>query len=113
ISGIYDVSDLAQHGSGQKSVPRVFGAGEAAWSRASPINHLGRSPVPRIMLAIGDEDAPVLIRQYESMKRALEGHGAHPTAVEVSDRTHISILTELLSEGDPLGEEILRFMQAL
>jgi acetyl esterase/lipase len=111
ISGIYSIGDLAASGGGQRSVPRVFGSNEDDWAKASPIEHiLEAGPVPKIMMAIGDDDPPSLRHQYDAMKHALGDAGIPAKAIEVANRTHISILTELFRDGDPLGEAVLGFM---
>jgi acetyl esterase/lipase len=110
ISGVYDIEDLSRDMFGAPNVRRVFGRNEALWKLASPVN-LAKSDTPRLLLAIGDRDDATLRRQHKAMVAALKKVGAPAEEVEIDRRTHSLIVIELFSEGDPLGEEIEKFMQ--
>lgn len=113
ISGVYDVEDLAHSTFGAANVTRVFGRNEEVWRRASPVRLASAAKnVPRLMLAIGEYDDPMLKRQHEAMAGVLRGAGVKPEVIEVENRSHSTIVVELFSEVDPLGEAIEKFVRA-
>jgi acetyl esterase/lipase len=111
ISGVYDVNHLARSSYGARNVRRVFGADEELWRRASPVNLISKKPKTQFLMAIGDDDEGMLKEQHVEMMRALRKVNADAVEVEVVDRNHNTVVTELFSETDQLGEQIFEMIK--
>lgn len=111
ISGVYDVPNLATSYYGSRNVRRVFGTNEDDWRRASPVNLVRGKPKTRLLLAIGDEDEPRLIEQHAAMMQVLRAAKADVEELKIDDRNHNTVVTELFSETDVLGEKIFAMIK--
>jgi acetyl esterase/lipase len=78
---------------------------------ASPIQHV-RDDAPPMLLMVADGDTELRRQQNIEMFEAMQATG-HPSVVFriLEDRTHGSIFTHMLEEGDPTVEFMLEFME--
>lgn len=110
ISGPYDLPELATTATGERRVPSAFGSNIEVWEAASPARFDGAPALP-LFLAAADDDHPILLRQGRALHQRLAARGAPVRWLEVPDRTHATVITELLAEEDPLGAAVLRFVE--
>lgn len=78
---------------------------------AAPLGHVGPG-APRLLLISGDDDWPARLEENQFLAAALHRVAKNPPVplVVVPDRNHGTILSRFLTEGDPAGAAVLRFM---
>jgi acetyl esterase/lipase len=115
ISGVYDVEDLANDATDRDShVLPVFGKDAAVWHDASPQAQLPKdaSLLPPMLIATGDADVPKLRNEARRFAETLRAMHAQVVEREIADRDHRSVIVRFAEDDDPLGEDVLAFMQA-
>jgi acetyl esterase/lipase len=88
----------------------VWGEDPSDWLAASVTPHIGGKG--RMLLIYADGDADWRRRQNEEFGKAMRAAGnRNVTMVEVPDRNHRSLMSELTAPDDRIGDLILRFVQ--
>jgi acetyl esterase/lipase len=89
----------------------VWGSDPADWLAASVTPHIGRAE-GRMLLIYADGDDEWRRRQNDTFGEAMRSAGNHGVQViEVPNRDHISLMTELNASDDKIGDLIQRFIQ--
>jgi len=105
ITGMMDATTA-----GAERIAITYANDMATAEKASPISHV-RSDAPPMLLMVADGDTELRreqnIRMFEFMKET--GHPAMEFRM-LEDRTHGSIFSHMLEEGDPTVEFMLDFM---
>lgn len=119
VSGVFNLTiDLGEHAGPEDNRPvtgpaafftQVFGTERSAHRAASPLRHV-RPNLPPFLIAYADRDMLTLAGQGEQFQEALVERGDSARKLLMNDRTHISILRNVVKPGDPLGEAILSFV---
>lgn len=111
ISGPYDVRGLGRsHVTGATLVAPAFGKNSSAWREASPVSHLRAAVPPPFLVAWADGDFEVLRRHARAFVAALRSRGAKVQTAEAPFKGHFTVAMDLGEPGDPLGDEIERFV---
>jgi len=76
---------------------------------ASPIEHVAGNHPP-CLLIYADKDFLTLDVQAERMCKKLTDCQCEARAVKIADRTHISIITNMVNEADPANQAIFEFL---
>jgi acetyl esterase/lipase len=91
----------------------VWGTDEKAWIDASPAHHL-RADAPAMLIVYADGDEPWRRQQNVEMAQALQAAGSRRVEiVQITDRTHMSILRKLPEDGDPAAARVVEFVRAV
>jgi acetyl esterase/lipase len=89
----------------------VWGSDPADWLAASVTPHIG-SAEGRMLLIYADGDDEWRRRQNDTFGEAMRSAGNHAVQViEVPNRDHISLMTNLNASDDQIGDLIRRFIQ--
>jgi arylformamidase len=108
ISGPYDINMMAE------SVPKLareaFGSDRKGWTNASAATHLGKTSLPRFLIAIGDGDPQGLHLQARTFIKALRRAGGQVKRVLARGRNHFRIIYRLGEKGDALGDAVKAFI---
>jgi acetyl esterase/lipase len=89
----------------------LWGSDPADWLAASVTPHIG-SAEGRMLLIYADGDEEWRRRQNDTFGKAMRSAGNHAVQViEVPNRNHTSLMTELNASDDRIGELIRRFIQ--
>jgi acetyl esterase/lipase len=86
----------------------IFTEDKEVVKSASPIEHV-KGNHPPFLLIYADKDLPTLNLQAEQICSKLTGCQCEARTVKIADRTHISIITNMINEADPVNQEIFRF----
>ncbi len=89
----------------------AFGPELAGWKDASPIEHV-RADTPPWLLIYAQHDYPGLGLMARELHAALTEKKNVAEVLEIPDKTHITIITSIASEGDPTTAAMLKFMRA-
>jgi acetyl esterase/lipase len=76
---------------------------------ASPIEHVTGKHPPCLCL-YADKDYLTLDAQAEQMCKKLKECKCEAATLQIKDRTHITIITSMVSEADPANQAILEFL---
>lgn len=87
----------------------AFGNDRDECRDASPINHVGKSEPPFLLL-YADRDIPTLGRMAEDMDAELKKNKCDSECMKMVHRTHITIMTSMVDENDEARKAILRFV---
>ncbi len=88
----------------------VWGSDLSTWRKASPSSYVGDGKPP-LFFVYADGDDDWRRGQIEGAVRAFEAAGqASVEAVEISDRSHLSIVEKLVDPGDPASAHIANFV---
>jgi len=90
---------------------RVFGAERPTHRAASPLRHV-RSGLPPFLVTYADRDMLTLAGQGEQFYEALAEKGVGARKLLMKDRTHVSILRNVVKKDDPLGQAVLAFIRS-
>jgi acetyl esterase/lipase len=90
---------------------QVFGNDPVVHRQASPVQHV-RADLPPFLVTYADRDMLTLAGQGEAFQEALAAKGAAARKLLMNDRTHLSILRNMVQPGDPLGEAVLAFIRS-
>jgi acetyl esterase/lipase len=104
MSGVYTISPLFV------GFQSAFGNDPEQCKAASPLTHV-RADLPPFLLLYADKDFPTLDKMAVDMCAALEKCKCDVKALEVKDRTHISIMALTLRETDPTSRAIIEFVE--
>jgi acetyl esterase/lipase len=126
ISGVYRIHDVqlnagipqarakgSSSASGRSVAPpfsSVFGNDMETRRDASPLVHV-KPGVPPFLVLYADHDLMMLPDMAREFASALKQQKCETEAVEVKQRSHISILWNITQEGDPAGRAILEFVE--
>jgi acetyl esterase/lipase len=89
----------------------VWGSDPADWLLASVTPHLDTA-VGRMLVIYADGDDEWRRRQNERFGEAMRSAGNHDVrVVEVPNRNHMSLMTDLNASDDHIGDLMLRFIQ--
>lgn len=110
VSGIYDLTRLGV--TGQLLFQDVFGTRNDELQSASPALRVPGKPAPFLLL-YAERDFPTADYQTRRLETALDKSGGTVRSVEIPDRNHVNIIAGLGRKGDPVREEVLRFLQEL
>jgi acetyl esterase/lipase len=88
----------------------AFGSDRDECKDASPINHIGKSEPPFLLL-YGDHDIPTLGRMAEDMDAELKKNKCDSECLKMAHRSHISIMTSMVEEKDEARRAIVQFIQ--
>ncbi len=87
------------------------GDADRTWAKdASPIQFVGGSAPPVLLLRAGGESGP-LIRQSDLLRDALNKAGAHADLVVAPGLSHTRIVPTLSREDRPAGAAVLNFLR--
>ncbi|MGE4651773.1 MAG: alpha/beta hydrolase [Myxococcota bacterium] len=88
----------------------VWGSDPSTWRKASPSSYIGAGKPP-LFFVYADGDDDWRRDQIEAAVRAFKAAGqASVEAVEVSDRSHLSIVEKLVEPDDPASLHIANFV---
>ena len=110
VSGIYDLTRLGV--TGQLLFQDVFGVRDEQLQSASPALRVQGKPAPFLLL-YADRDLPTFDYQARHLESVLDKSGGTVRSVEIPDRNHRNIIAGLGRKGDPVREEVLRFLKEL
>ena len=110
VSGIYDLTRLGV--TGQLLFQDVFGVRDEQLQSASPALRVQGKPAPFLLL-YADNDIPTFDYQTRRLESALDQSGGTVRSVEIPDRNHRDIIAGLGRKGDPVRDEVLRFLKEL
>lgn len=110
VSGIYDLTRLGV--TGQLLFQDVFGVRDEQLRSASPALRVQGKPAPFLLL-YADRDLPTFDDQTRRLESALGKSGGTVRSLEIPDRNHRNIIAGLGRKGDPVREEVLRFLKEL
>ena len=110
VSGVYDLTRTGV--TGQLLYQDVFGTGNEELRAASPALRVGSKPAPFLLLYAA-QDYPTADYQTRRLQGALAKSGGTVRSLEIADRNHVNIIAGLGRKGDPVREEILRFLKEL
>lgn len=110
VSGIYDLTRLGV--TGQLLFQDVFGVRDEQLRSASPALRVQGKPAPFLLL-YADRDLPTFDYQTRRLESVLDKSGGTVRTVEIPDRNHRDIIAGLGRKGDPVREEVLRFLMEL
>jgi acetyl esterase/lipase len=102
LSGVYEISAT-------KTFESAFGKDEKACKDASPLTHV-KGNHPPTLLMYAEKDYPLLDVMGERMCKALKGCKCEATALQIANRTHISIIVMMASQEDPATQAALEFI---
>jgi len=108
ISGIYDLT-LGGVTARMLYEP-VFGSDPAVLAEASPALQLGKDSPPFLLL-YAQNDYPSMDVQARRFQRALKQAGIPGSTTMIPGRDHISIISGLAREGDPVRKMVLEFVK--
>jgi acetyl esterase/lipase len=108
ISGVYDLTQLPE-----RFASRVFGAGAAVLSTASPTRQ-ARAGLPPFLLLYADKDFPGCGKEpAEAFAKALREKGTKVTTREMTGSSHYKMVLGTVIPGDPESEAILAFITSV
>jgi len=108
ISGVYD---LTVGGVTAKMLYEpVFGSDSQGLAEASPALHLTKKSPPFLVL-YAQNDYPSLDVQARRFQKALKEAGIQVKAAMIPGRDHVSIISGLAREGDPVRNLVLDFVK--
>ena len=110
VSGVYDLTRTGV--TGQLLYQDVFGTRNEQLQAASPALRVRSKPAPFLLL-YADQDYPTADYQTRRLESALTKWGGTVRSLEIADRNHVNIIAGLGRKGDPVREEILRFLKEL
>ncbi len=110
ISGPYDITFMARDV--PKLAKEVFSEHPENWKKASPANHLGKSPLPPFLIAHADKEHPSLHQQAKMFSIALRQAGASVKNYEAKNSNHFRIIQNLARPGDTLGTLLENFISS-
>ena len=110
VSGIYDLTRLGV--TGQLLFQDVFGVRDEQLRSASPALRVQGKPAPFLLL-YAERDLPTFDYQTRRLESVLDKSGGTVRSVEIPDRNHRNIIAGLGRKGDPVREEVLRFLKEL
>lgn len=87
----------------------VFGTDLLERKKAFPINHVHKG-LPPFLILYGDHDFPGCDKMSTDFSKEIEKEKGEVKAVEIPKRNHISILTNLPADDDPVQRTMLRFI---
>ena len=89
----------------------VWGEDPAAWLKASVTPHIGAGRVP-MLLIYGDADADWRREQNDTFGAAMRSAGSrHIRVVEVPNRTHMALMSEMNAADDRIGALVTEFVK--
>lgn len=103
LSGVHTISPLLP------IYRNAFGKDRDDCRQASPITHVGESHPP-FMLYYADHDLPTLGKMSEDLCAMLKKNKGEAECVKVPHRNHMTILTDLMQEDDPVKFGIFEFI---
>ncbi len=110
VSGVYDLTRTGV--TGQLLYQDVFGTRNQQLQAASPALQVQSKPAPFLLLYAA-QDYPTADYQTRRLENALSKSGGTVRSLEIADRNHVNIIAGLGRKGDPVREEILRFLKEL
>jgi acetyl esterase/lipase len=103
ISGVYNILPVG-------ALAKAFGTDPEVCKKASPLaNVTGKHPP--FLLIYADADYPLLDIMAENMGKALTKAKCEATTLKIEKRDHISIIKNMLEEGDPTRQAVLDFVK--
>lgn len=87
----------------------VWGTDPANWLAASVTPHINKGKRP-MLLIYADGDADWRKRQNETFVNNMRTMGNDARAVEVVHRDHMTLMSDMNSESDQIGELVLKFI---
>ncbi len=106
ISGVYAIRP---EGETWADFPSVFGTDPEVRRKASPLTHVQGDHAP-FLVVFAERDFPGLPAQARLFEAALRKAGADAKLVEIPARGHIDEILAVGRAGDPLTEEIAKFV---
>jgi len=120
VSGVFNLTiDLGPNAGPEDNRPvtgpaefftRVFGADRPTHRAASPLRHV-RPKLPPFLVTYADRDMITLAGQGEQFQEALAAQGVTARKLLVKERTHVSILRNIVRPDDPLGQAVMAFIR--
>jgi acetyl esterase/lipase len=101
ISGVYTIRP------GKLSGP--FGSDETVCRNASPMSHVGGKHPPFLVL-YADKDGPGFDKMADDFAQALQKNKIEATSRKINDRTHGSIVGNMVNQDDPTMQLVLGFI---
>jgi acetyl esterase/lipase len=109
ISGIYDVTIEPP---GPFNVYRiVFGTDPQQRRDASPITHVGPNKPP-FLIMYAQFDFPGFDAQARQLLSLLREYGNEAALIQIPNRDHVTIITNIGEPNDPTTQEILKFLRS-
>jgi len=87
----------------------AFGSDREECRDASPINHVGKSEPPFLLL-YADKDIPTLGRMAEDMDAELKKNKCDSECMKMTHRTHITIMTSMVDDNDEARRAVVQFV---
>jgi acetyl esterase/lipase len=87
----------------------AFGNDREECKDASPINHVGKSEPPFLLL-YGDKDIPTLGRMAEDLDAELRKNKCDSECMKMAHRTHLTIMTSMIDDKDETRLAVLQFI---
>ncbi|MCI0343045.1 MAG: alpha/beta hydrolase [Planctomycetales bacterium] len=106
ISGVYVIRP---EGESWGDFPAVFGTDPEVRKKASPLTHV-KGDHPPFLVLFAERDFLGLPAQARLLHAALEKAGSDSKLVEIPERGHIDEIFAVGRPGDPLTEEIAKFV---
>lgn len=115
ISGPYELVEMGRSRVlvGKPLVEPAFGPDEAVWRAASPARWAGVTPLPPVLFGWADSDPEILQRQGEETAKLYASRGVVVTTTIARFKDHLTSVMDLGEAGDPLSDEIERFVRSV
>ncbi|HLW66053.1 MAG TPA: alpha/beta hydrolase [Gemmataceae bacterium] len=88
---------------------QAFGKSRDVCRDASPLYHID-GKLPPFLLLYADHDILSLGRMNEDFRAELQKNGTEVISQKVDNRNHVTVLTEIVTEGDPTRELVFQFL---
>jgi acetyl esterase/lipase len=103
ISGVYRIAPVA-------ALRQAFGNDAEVCKKASPLTHVAGKHPP-FLIAYADGDLATLGPMADEMHKALKKADSPSELVLCKDRNHITIITNFVSDDDPLHKAVREFVK--
>jgi acetyl esterase/lipase len=103
LSGVYTISETGQ------MFEKVFGTDAEVRKQASPLTHVGGKHPP-FLIGYAEKDYPSLDVGAERLGKKLKECGCEMELVRVKDRDHVTLMSSMAKDTDPMTQAVLRFI---
>lgn len=113
MSGVYTIPAVKRDLPGLKMFKDAFGSDPDVCKEASPVTHARNAKAPMLVITETEDDRAMLRESMAGFKKALEAADVRNVEfLDAKDRNHITIVTRMYGQEDPVRQAIVDFVKA-